>query len=263
MLAFVLSMFGCRRADLRPAALRQGPPAEADARDARALLDSALATMGHRDEWLAFGQVEVELVDTWRSGLIRRLTPLPRNSERLLARFATDWGGDVTLAFAEGPSANTVWATRGGALFDITDGEPGEPMNISSTRLFLESVQFYLELPMALGGADAVAMAEPGTHEGRQYRRVFATFGDPAPHADADHFVAWIDPDSGRIRFLQYTFRRMLESYRGCIEYDDWRPAGAFVLPHRHRIGTQPGDGGYYHTFTIEAWRLGPEAKTP
>ncbi|MEO1303316.1 MAG: DUF4292 domain-containing protein, partial [Myxococcota bacterium] len=79
---------------------------------------------------------------------------------------------------------------------------------------------------------------------------VYATWNTLEPQDDIDQYVVWIDAETERIRFIEYTVRDMSSSLSATAAYENYELIGDFALPRRI---TLLGDNGRpVHRITIE-----------
>lgn len=279
MISVIWSMFGARLRDLRPQAIRHAHDRammERASHGAQAMRRMA-SGIGRKDG--TEGQyLEVIFADAWTSPLIHKLIFLPRMRERLRLRFAPEAAGpadgtpsdqwpatqltlidrpwaDYGHQFVPGrgwmgihPESSTKPAAAARRFFgDIGAASP------SAGALLAESLWFYMSLPHALARqAFVVSLGITPTVAGhREVLFCAAHGGNPTP--ESDQFLVWLDPETARPTHVQYTFRRLMTSYAGCIEYKDWKEIEpGWWWPMRQLIGTHAGRGATYHTMTIE-----------
>ncbi|MCH2101791.1 MAG: hypothetical protein MK209_07700, partial [Planctomycetes bacterium] len=135
--------------------------------------------------------------DSWDSSILRWFTPLEPSDAEFWALLTLE-PAETEFAFAEPLS----WRA------DREGGELG-----GWTEVYADSLHRYFLLPLlnfnAYGSLPSKSIA------GRAYRRLWATF-------DSDEFVLWTDPDTGRLVFAEYTFRKVSEGHTGVLEFLSW-----------------------------------------
>lgn len=204
----------CSHADLRPETWQaEGPPAGADCLGA-----SSLAEMrqlhGFEGQAPAELELDVRVEDAWESTLLRWFTPLEANVQRFDAALRL-LPAQAELRLAE--SQSLQW----GAGFGVNSVSGWDAVYADSLHRYF----FFAGLRFE----SAVSM-QPAELEGKVYERIWVEFA-------GDQAVLWIDSESGRLRWAEFTFRSVSKSYRGVLDFALWskweHPASAkqFLLP--------------------------------
>jgi hypothetical protein len=249
MAVFLLScgLTSCSLADLRPDELR----ATESGNEAEGWRLIELALRGR--PWIVTDRpLQMDLRDIWRSGLMRRFTPLTQNDESLRVRFAGK--GKMAMEFLAGSRKGDSLVLEGKDLFEVVRGKRS-PRDSSGDRIYLESFRLYLTLPALLRSKKRAVFAGTRTVGGKNYRLVFLTDGPTEPSKDADQYLVYIN-DADEIEWIAFTYRELLGSYSGALHYTDVRRTPFGFVPFSIAVADKVGDADFVHRFVLE--RIGP-----
>ncbi len=257
VLAFVaLAVFQMfRLSDIRPPELADdGVTAEREQRG-RELLARLEDAHGGYPAWSANGGARVELRDHWPGAMMRAVF-MPWAQSGLLMRSTLLRGNDASrLEFLEGEHAGTAWGIQNWMTYRVAAGAEPAFEEDDDIRFWLPTFHYLFEAPFRLREAAVVADAGPKTVAGVTYQRVFVSWG-VEPRPQVDQFVAWIEPDGGRLEYLEYTVRDMLPGVVGCMHYRDYRQVEDLWIAMTMAVVQGPGGPDALHRFELEAVRF-------
>lgn len=215
--------------DLRPERLEAEGVTVATATEGRATLARMMAAHGGLDRWRSHANISVEISDTWHNALRRALAmPWPQNGQRMrLDVRIADHAARIT--FLDGPEKGTVWGLTGdGAWIRHRDGAVEDD---DGKRFWVRAFAYFVEMPFRLPEAEIVSYE--GTEEagGRTYHRVFATWRAPEPQDDIDHWVAYVDAETGLLGWVAYTIRELAIVPKGAMRFTAHHPMHGLLLP--------------------------------
>ena len=255
----VLAVVVSRLADIRPASLiRDGVTPAATALGHQQLARMELAHGGY-DAWKRFGTATLELRDLWSSDIARRIfSPWPANAVPL--RFTEIPGQDTScLEFLDGPERGQVWGIQNWATYRAAAGGKPQFKQENALRFWLPTMQYFFDAPFRLREADVVAALDPAPVKGVPYERVFLSWGKAEPQADVDQYIAWIDPSTGRLGFLEYTVRDILPMAKGCMAYRDYQQVQGLWVPMTMAVCEAPGGADTMHRIEVSDVRFDEE----
>jgi hypothetical protein len=222
-------------ADIRPASLRGDAVADpsSEARG-RALLQRVAQAHGD-GAFLERRSLTVELTDAWTGWMMARMSPWPHNPQRL--RFHVTPGTFTSRAeLLDGPGAGRAWGIQAWHTYMVAPGDEPRFEHDADVEFVLPTLQYFLEMPFRLEGAQIVVDAGAAELDGTRYERVFATWRSLAPDPKMDQYLVWIDPQQHRIRRVDYTVRDKGRSLAGAVEYDAFEEFEGVLLPTRFRL---------------------------
>lgn len=253
-LTLVGCLLGCGAVDLRPddRTALTAPDSEAKG---RALLEEAASASGEA-AWRSHELSEVLMTDVWDLPLGAEHAMMPWDGERLAFRYAHG-AYDGHFVYLEGDQKGETIGLQAGATYRRAPG--GEPVfeDDFMTAFFVGAFAYLNELPFRIGRATVVRALDDGTFQGKRYHRVFASWNTDEVQDDVDQYVVWIDPDTSRVRLVEYTLRDFSGLMRGTCAYDDYREVDGVQLPFKLTVTQEPDDDyldGFLHQVTVSAW---------
>ncbi len=255
--ALVVMLTQCSIADLRDAKLREGVTEQARARGLELMRKAALAH-GMKADGFKPGVsplVEARGKDVWYSSLMRRFTPLDRNSQSF--RMTLKKGGD-RFEVLNGESKGRVLGREGARYFTIAAAKGSKPVyeDSSAAFIYLESLRLYMELPFLAAGMGNVAYMGRENIGGRPHELVFTSPGGFEPSDKADQYVFALDAETNRITYVRFTYRKVFSFYKGVLRYDDFRALGDLLMPHRIAILDAADDDEPVHEIILDEVRV-------
>ncbi len=242
--------------DIRPPELAAvGVNAEQEQRG-RELLSRLEDAHGGYPTWRARTGARVEFRDHWPGAMMRAVV-MPWAQSGLLMRSTMLRGSDASrLEFLEGEHDGTAWGIQNWMTYRAAAG--GEPAfeDDDAIRFWLPTFQYFFEAPFRLREGGVVADAGPETVAGVTYQRVFVTWGGAEPQPQIDQYLAWIDPDNGRLEYLEYTVRDMMPGVVGCMHYRDYRQVENLWMAMTMAVVEGPGGPDALHRFELEDVRF-------
>jgi hypothetical protein len=230
---------GCT-VDLRPDPVRESGITPAEAERGRALLAELSKAHGGLERWRGHRTARVVLRDTWPSAMWRALAmPWEANGQslELTTRLGTD---DSRIRFAEPPEKDTVWGVQNWATYIAEPGEEPTFVDDDNVKFWVPTMTYFFEAPFRLHEADVVTAMDPVEIDGATYDRVFLSWGQAAPRDDIDQYVVWIDRTTGRLAFLSYTVRDIMDSAQGLMHYSDYREVDGIWVAYAMAVVDAP-----------------------
>ncbi len=245
-----------RLSDLRPPELiGEGVTAQRQQRG-RELLTRLEDAHGGYSTWSNQQGAAVEFRDHWPGAIMRTLA-MPWTESGLLMRSVMLRGSDASrLEFLEGEHAGSAWGIQNWMTYRASAGAPATFENDDTIRFWLPTFQYFFEAPFRLREGGVIADAGQETVAGATYQRVFVSWGGAEPRPRFDQYLAWIDPDSGRLEYLQYTVRDMMPSIVGCMHYRDYRQVGDLWVAMTMAVVDGPGGSDALHRLELEDVRF-------
>ena len=255
--AFVFA--GCATADLRPDEFDAAESA-ADRDRGRALLNQMAAAHGGEREFKKSGVYRARVHDDWSptSFPFTLLKPFPGKVQKydMYQRAGTE---DTRLVFLNGKLAGQEWGVQQWETYTVKDG--GEPRfkDNATIRFTGPAIGYFVQAPFRLPEATYVQSLGRLEHAGRSYERVFATWETPEPHKQIDQFVAWIDAETSRLRFLEWTARQQAKFVSGWMSFEDYKQVDGFWFAHKMTTVTEPGGKPNFHVVHLAELELGTQ----
>ena len=249
--AILLATFafvGCGLKDIRPTT---ETPDDAAASRGRALLTAMADAHGGADRFKTSGAFRAAFNDDWSivTFPFSLLKPydVPQQEFDLVQIAGHD---DGRQDFKNGSRAGTSFGTTGGKEFTVKDGAATFAEN-DRGAFSLATTGYLLQAPFRLGEADVVYFAGQGLVDGKRYEKVFLSWGQAAPQDTVDQFVAWIDADTMRLAFLEFTARGARKNISLVCAFEDYREIDGLQFAKRIRVVDAPGGASKLHIMNI------------
>ncbi len=243
---------GCATADLRP----EAPPLDGAEAQGRALLAGLADAHGGRDAWLRQDVVRATVSDHWKPLMHTVAGPWPSNGTPFEITFVPGKdSGRIHFLEEEEPD----WGLQNWRTYTVEKGGEPEFDDDDRIKFWIPTTSYFIEAPFRLVEATTVYRIEPKVVEGKHYERVFLTWGDDAPRDDVDQYVAWIDPDTNRLAWLQYTIRDYGDWMVGIMAYEELTETGGFVVARKMGTVDEPGGERTLHQYRVHDLDLAPD----
>ncbi len=259
---------GSGHADLRNQTARRGNT-ETERRGREKL--ERLAQRHGYDAWKLRTTMETVARDFWPGG-----SPWwPEEEQRfrtqaLLGTFTS------RAELLDGSGAGEVWGLQAWAPYKERNQErTWVSKSEGALTFYLPSLHYFNELPFRILSATVVRDGGEVRHYGRSYDLVFATWRASEPQPDLDHYVLWIDRETGLLSKVRYTVReavpRMsplmqklaLPLVAGTMHYEDYRDIDGIQVPFLQTVTLQPPEltryplsENYFHRLDLEEVRF-------
>ncbi|MEO1335840.1 MAG: hypothetical protein AAFV29_09345, partial [Myxococcota bacterium] len=265
----VASQMACSAglADLRPDSLKERGPSSEQSERGRRLLERAAQLTGGRALWRTVETYEISARDVWDHWLAE-LMILEYDSDQKFELWAQNPGlSNVKMTLQNGARAGEVWGYENDRFYLVKDGvrdDSEDPIKV----LFVKSLAAVIALPIRLSYADQVAYVGDIEFEGQTYHQVFATWSSMEPSADYDHWMVWINAESGLVEQCEFTVREYERavtfplSRTGAFSMTDYRRIDGFMVPRKvaalFALGDEP-----VHVITVDSVQFNQRVPAP
>ena len=244
-------------ADLRPEGLR-GPVDAAAEKKGRALLARLPEAYGGLERWRAARVTRVWLSDFWPDGIAKTVAYPWRDGESMELTYQN--GQDNARAVFEGSDrAGHAWGIQNWVTYSQAPGGERVFAPDDEIKFWLPTIQYFAELPFRMLEAGVVQYAGERQLGGETYDLIYATWNDAEPQERIDQYLVWINRQSGRADWVQYTVRDMHKSALGCMHYEDYRQVDGLTFPFRMTAGGTPEAPETMHRMDVTRVELLPE----
>ncbi len=217
--------------DIRPDSLPKETLSAETSQRARELLDQAAEKHG-MSAWQRHSTLEILASDKW-FGLMAHspFNPWEISEQRLQFQFLRGtWSSRIE--FLNGPEQGNVWGIQSWQPYKTNSGKQPQFENDDNIRFYLPTYQYFIEIAFRIGTASIVADIGAGTYQGKNYNRVFATWGSIEAHREHDQYIIWINQDSVLIDRIEYTVREFGGIAAGATNFADYRNIEGVMIPH-------------------------------
>ena len=237
-------LVGCGTTDLRPDAWANptGEPAASAQERGRALLEELAQAHGGVDAWKAGTHTQFVVRDRWPNPITRAAAcPWPEAGQRI--RFTILSGQDsIRAEFVDGPEKGTAWGIQQWVTYTVPDGQTSPRFEPDSDIWFwLPTIVYFFEAPFRLREGQNVAYLGSEKLGDRTYEKVFVTWGGWQVSGEIDQYVVWMDAQTRRLAYLEYTVRDFGASMKGTVAYSKYTDVGGLLAPGDVRTVDGPG----------------------
>ena len=224
--------------DLRTSYLKKrGLTKEGQARG-RALLSSAIKKLGGLKQWKSFRQktLRVEMQDLWPDWFSQKVVmPQEFNGQKMQFTFQPS-RENSRLKFVEGRWKGRAWGIQNWVTYRADSRGKLHWKQDNTLKFWLPTYQYFVLMPFYLTEAALQVYAGPKTLGGRKYERVLVTWKKLEAQKTIDQYLLWIDAETKRIVYVQYTVRDMFPNLKSQAWLSDYRKVGGLLLPHRYTV---------------------------
>ncbi len=255
----LMTLVSACTADLRPDAIRENGIKSNSEERGRKLLRELPEAHGGLAAWRDHGNARVVLRDEWPSWVTRTAAmPWFENNQLLevTIRLGQD---DGRVRFAEAPNKDLEWGLQDWTTYTVSPDGELRFEDDETIRFWVPTVGYFFEAPFRLWEADVVSWIGEEKVDGRTYDKVFLSWGKAEPQATIDQYVAWIDRETGRLGFLAYTVRDIMQSVEGFMRYTNYEQIDGIWVARTMAVvdGTDTMEG--LHRMEVESVKFGVE----
>ena len=217
---FSMLSIGCAGLkDIRPDDYQRAPT-PAEVAEGKRILDEMAETLGSAS-FKSSGVYRAQVSDDWSIATLPFSLFRPWKTQNQKFEIVQPVGTkDFRIVFLNGPDKGNGW----GAVGD--DNFRSEQENVSASddkvRFAAAAVGYLLQMPHTINDATFVQSLGQAVHEGKTYNKVLASWKSGAPQDDLDQYILWVDAETQRPRFVEFTIRGGGKSFSTTVSYGDW-----------------------------------------
>ena len=250
---FILSLSllaGCALADLRPQTLRDIEIPAAPKVHGREILEQVAQQQGIAEHWRKYKTWKIVAVDIWKDQWVRLLTPIKQPEQRL--DFVIDLPTrSVLMTFLEGKFKNNSLGWDRDGTFGVIDNEVTRK-EYRDVDIYVVPVRDYFLWPQTLVSFPVQVFAGEATLKTVIYDKVFVTRGSVVPNDKDDQYIVWVNRQTHKIDYVEFTLRNLFGFYRGVVAYRDYRPVQGMDLPFEIQLLDKIDGEKYSHKLSID-----------
>ncbi len=163
------------------------------------------------------------------------------------------------IDFGPGRNAGQSWGVNTGRRTYAIDANAHFQFSENKkARFMLEALHYLNEQPFRLfQDAAQVGWLDTIRLHGREYNRVLTTWGkDFAPDAGYDQYILYIDTETNRLDYVEYTVREFARFARACMHFSDYRTVAGIQFAFTKTVTESCADEGngkdFMHQVRIE-----------
>jgi hypothetical protein len=254
---------GCGLADIRPESfVKEGVTPDAATRG-KAALERVAAAHGGVERLKAARVAEVVMQDTWPA-FLTRLVGMPWDDSPQTLKLTWLLGQDTAkLELLDGDDKGDQWGVQQWCTWTAKAGKDPVFKADEDAWFWLPTLEYFVEAPWRLREATTAAHLGVKERGGKRYERVFFTWGSVEPQEGADQYIAWIEEDTGRLAFLEFTARDVYGFVTGIAIYERYRDVSGLLFAGTITIVTDHDTfEDTLHRMELQTIQLAPETPT-
>lgn len=237
-------------ADLRPRAM----PEIMDSEEAKELLEAACKKHG-LTVWKEHKTYTVTLKDQFQGLKGWYANAFGENPVELQGTFAIGrFEGE--LEFLSGKKKGEIWGFMNGKTYRILPGGANITKENKNIRFWVPTIQYFIEFPLRILEADAVAYAGEESRNGEICDKIIVSWNSLEPNKHMDQYLIWINRNSGMIDLIQYTVRDYFSWYRGTTIFNGITNFEGVLIPTDMPVYAKHPDKGKVHHMRLENFRF-------
>ncbi len=247
----VFFLVGCSTVSLAP---KDFSPREEDLQQGRVILLSSIQKRDPDNRWAQFKWMKVIARDLWQSQSLRSSTPIPQANQQI--QFAFNLVNDDAVA-------KLLTGSQSGNIFGVARGETylvkkGIRVQKTSQKIkwYLSPVRNYFLWPQTILCYKNIVYLGQEKQGRLSYFLVFVSNGDSFEQADEDQYIVWVNSKTFYIDFIEFALRDPAKSYRGVVQYGNYKNVHGVILPHEIIILDKMEKNSFSHKFYVEIFSL-------
>jgi hypothetical protein len=250
-LALICFACGCAIADLRVG--HEGDFSTADQNKGRDILKEVAVQGGYIPE-NNYNHLDVTLVDNWHGTILRWLTPVRSNNQKLQFIFGLK-NIDVLMTYLDGPGTGDMVGIKDGQTFKNINGRMIRK-NFQDVEIYCLHVRRYFLWPYVLAKMPVIAFLGEGNRNGQSYDLVFTGLSTNKANSKEDQYILWVNQKSKKVDYIEFTSRHLLNSFHGIVAYKDYRDGGGVRFAYDITLLNNFREQGYLHHLAVQSVEL-------
>jgi hypothetical protein len=224
----ILVLANCSTANLVPEERRQDFKPVAEEFSIQHLRQEVFRNIDPYQRYQKGTTLRVTASDIWESTFVRLLTPLDQNVQKFRAELKLYHQG-IEYMFLNGEKEGQTIGFDGRSYRYVeTEKAYEESVSIS---LYLDPLQSYFEWHQTLLHSPTVEVIGTNRIEDVQYLVFYVTEGPMQALDMYDQYLLYIDAESNRIDYIEFTMRKLMKSYKGVVHYKNFKKVQGILLP--------------------------------
>jgi hypothetical protein len=162
---------------------------------------------------------------------------------------------DGRMSFTSGERAGTAWGIQSWNTYEMDESGEAIFQKNDDAYFWIPTYQYFIEFPLRIQEATALAYAGEQTINGKVCDGVLASWETTKPQKKIDQYLIWIDRDTKRICKLEYTIREVMSFITGAVYFNDYKDYNGIILPSSLPVESNLVKNGYMHEMRIKSFR--------
>lgn len=158
---------------------------------------------------------------------------------------------DGSLEFISGRQRGETWGIQSWKTYSNKPGKDPEFARNADIYFWVPTYQYFVEFPMRIQQAKALAYAGEKTIDGVPCEGLIASWNTTAPQRDIDQYLIWISSTDHLIQKLEYTIREQYNFLTGAAYFKEYKNYNGLLLPSRMPVESNLVKEGFLHEMRI------------
>lgn len=206
------------------------------------------------ENWENFNTYTVYFEDEFFGKIGKKSMPYPETPNKFeLSCIPKSFDGRMN--FVSGSWTGKTWGIQ--AWETYTFDEQGNAIfeKNKDAYFWIPTYQYFIEFPLRIQEATAVAYAGEREIEGIRCEGVIASWETVKPQKNTDQYLIWINAKTKRIHKLEYTIREYASFLKGAVYFKNYVDYGGILLPSLLPVESNLVKGGFLHEMSITNFR--------
>lgn len=158
---------------------------------------------------------------------------------------------DGSLQFLTGGRTGITWGIQSWKSYVINPTKGLKFRKSQEIKFWLPTYQYFIEFPMRIQNANALAYAGEKEIDGQLCEGIIASWNTTEPQREIDQYLIWLDKTSKRIVKLEYTIREMYNFLTGAAYFKDYKNYEGILLPAKLPVESNLVKDEFLHEMQI------------
>lgn len=158
---------------------------------------------------------------------------------------------DGNLTFLTGKQTDDLWGMQSWNTYEKKGNSDIVFKKNKDIHFWVPTYQYFLEFPLRIQQATALAYAGEKTIDGIACEGVLASWNKTAPQKEIDQYLIWINKEDKTIVKLEYTVRDFYKFISGAAYYKDYKNYDGLLLPSSMPVESNLVKKGFMHEMRI------------
>lgn len=228
-LILIVLIAGCvnfiKLSDLRTPTAKSAP----DEQKARQLLE-AMGKAHGISNWDSISTYSVRFSDTFFGFIGKSGNPFKSDSTYFQLDYIAN-SFDGRLQILHGEPKDQIWGVQSWQSYSQNPNQEVQFEKDKDITFWVPTYQYFVEFPLRIQQASAVAYAGESIIDGKQCEGILASWNNIEPQKEIDQYLIWIGKEDKRIVKVEYTIREMFKFLTGAAYFKDYKDYSGILLP--------------------------------
>lgn len=231
--------------DLRTTEVQNAP----NEQKAKVLLQKMAEAHGVNN-WESINTYTVKFEDVFFGEIGKISHSFAEDSVQLLLHYIPN-SYDGSLEFLTGDWTGVKWGMQSWKTYLDTPRKGFRFKKKEEIEFWLPTYQYFIEFPMRIQKANAIAYAGEKTIDGIACEGVLASWNTTDPQREVDQYLIWLNKENNTITKLEYTIRDTYNFLRGAAYFNDYIVFEGLLLPTKMPVESNLINEGFLHEMRI------------